>query len=110
MMFLTGSIVFIFLVVHLRTFWVTARFQHDLYPSMYETVRNAFSDPLYSVFYVIAMGLLAFHLRHGFQSAFQTFGLKTKKYAGFIEALGVLFWLLIPVGFAIIPIFYLLKA
>lgn len=108
-MFLTGSIVFIFLVVHLRTFWVTARFQHELYPSMYETVRAAFSDPVYALFYVAAMGLLAFHLRHGFQSAFQTFGLRTKKYAGLIGAAGVLFWLLIPVGFAAIPIYYLLK-
>lgn len=109
-MFVTGSIVFIFLVLHLRTFWITARFQHDLYPSMYETVRAAFSDPVYSVFYVIAMALLAFHLRHGFQSAFQTFGLRTKKYAGLIEATGVLFWLVIPVLFAVIPIYYLLKA
>jgi succinate dehydrogenase / fumarate reductase cytochrome b subunit len=102
--------VFIFLVVHLRTFWVTTRFQHDLYPSMYETVRTAFADPLYTLFYVVAMGVLAFHLRHGFQSAFQTFGLKTKKYGGIIEAAGVLFWLLIPVGFATVPVFFLLKA
>ena len=107
-MFFTGSIVFIFLVVHLRTFWVPARFYHADNPSMYELVVSAFRSPVYCIFYVIAMGLLAFHLHHGFQSAFQTFGLKHKKYAALIEGIGIIFWLLFPVGFASMPIYFLL--
>jgi succinate dehydrogenase / fumarate reductase cytochrome b subunit len=110
MMFLTGSIVFIFLVIHLKTFWVPARFGGGGHFSMYSIVVAAFSDPVYSAFYVVAMVLLAFHLRHGFQSALQTFGLRNTKYAGAIEAAGAIFWLLIPVGFATIPIFFLLNA
>lgn len=110
MMFLTGSVVFIFLVVHLRTFWVPARFTTGEHLSMYSIVTLAFSDPVYVVFYVVAMVLLAFHLRHGFQSALQTFGLRNRRYTGAIEAAGLLFWLLIPVGFATIPIFFLLNA
>ena len=109
-MFLTGSIVVIFLVVHMRTFWVTSRFHHDEFPSMYAIAKTAFADPLYSLFYVLAVALLAFHLRHGFQSAFQTFGLKTKKYAPIIDGVGVVFWLLIPIGFAIIPIYFLMNS
>ena len=105
-MFITGSIIFMFLVVHIRTFWVTSRFHHDEYPSMYNIAVTAFADPKYSFFYVIAVVLLAFHLRHGFQSAFQTFGIKHKKYASLIEGVGVVFWLLIPIGFAIIPIYF----
>ncbi len=108
-MFVTGSVVFIFLVVHLNTFWVPARFGDGSHHSMYGTVVEAFSSPLYSVFYLLAMVLLAFHLRHGFQSALQTFGLKNLKYTRAIEAAGLIFWLLIPVGFATIPIFYLLN-
>ncbi len=110
MMFLTGSVVFIFLVVHLKTFWVPARFQHDGHLSMYRIVVGAFSDPLYAGFYVVAMVLLAFHLRHGFQSALQTFGVRNSRYAGLIDLAGMLFWLLIPVGFATIPIFFYLNA
>ncbi|HLF14870.1 MAG TPA: succinate dehydrogenase cytochrome b subunit [Bacteroidota bacterium] len=110
-MFLTGSVVFIFLVIHLKTFWVPARFPAEgQHPSMYEAVVRAFADPVYSLFYVVAMALLAFHLRHGFQSALQTFGLRNMKYAGLIDFAGTLFWLLIPVGFATIPIFFFLKA
>jgi len=108
-MFVTGSVVFIFLVLHLRTFWVPARFGQEAHASMYATVVEAFSSPLYSLFYVAAMGLLAFHLRHGFQSALQTFGLKNMKYTRMIEGAGVIFWLLIPVGFATIPLYYLLN-
>jgi succinate dehydrogenase / fumarate reductase cytochrome b subunit len=109
-MFLTGSIVFIFLVIHLKTFWVPARFGTGEHLSMYSIVVGAFSDPVYALFYVVAMVLLAFHLRHGFQSAMQTFGLRNRKYTGLIDLAGMIFWLLIPVCFATIPIFFLLNA
>ena len=109
-MFLSGSIVFIFLVVHMRTFWVASRFQHDKYPSMYTIAKTAFSSPIYSLFYVVAITLLAFHLRHGFQSAFQTFGIKHQKYTPLIEFVGMIFWLLIPAGFAYIPLYFLMHS
>ena len=109
-MFLTGSIVFIFLTIHMRTFWYTSRFEAGEHFSMYRIVASAFSDPLYSGFYVVAMFLLGFHLRHGFQSAFQTFGLRSRTYATLIEAVGIIFWLLIPLAFASMPIYFLLKS
>ena len=108
--FVTGSIVFIFLVIHVRTFWFTSRFQAGEHFSMYALVKESFASPVYSFFYVIAMFLLGFHLRHGFQSAFQTFGLKTTKYTPLIEAVGIIFWLLIPIGFAVIPVYFLLNS
>ena len=109
-MFLTGSIVFIFLVIHLRTFWVASRFHHEENPSMYELVRTAFASPVYSAFYIIAIALLAFHLRHGFESAFQTFGIKHVKYARLIYGIGMIFWLLIPIGFVSMPVYFLMNS
>jgi succinate dehydrogenase / fumarate reductase cytochrome b subunit len=108
-MLLSGSIVFIFLVVHMRQFWFVSRYQAGENFSMYQIVRATFSDPIYGILYIIAMFLLGFHLKHGFQSAFQTFGLRDKKYASFIEWVGIIFWLLIPVGFASMPIYFLLN-
>ncbi|HYQ87806.1 MAG TPA: succinate dehydrogenase cytochrome b subunit [Bacteroidota bacterium] len=102
-MFLTGSIVFVFLVVHMKSFWYPSRFSAEQRVSMYSLVTGAFADPLYSSFYIAAMALLAIHLRHGFQSAFQTFGLRNRKYAPLIESVGVIFWLLIPAAFAAMP-------
>jgi succinate dehydrogenase / fumarate reductase cytochrome b subunit len=108
-MFVTGSIIFIFLVVHLRTFWVSFNLGHPLAAEhkYYQIVAEAFSDPLYSILYVAAMILLGFHLNHGFQSAFQTFGWNNKKYFPIIEKLGLIYTLVMVIGFASIPIYFL---
>lgn len=103
MMAISASLVLLFLVIHLKKFWVPARFFHE--QSMATLVNTTFRDPFYVVFYLIALVILAYHLRHGFQSAFQTLGWKTKRYAGIIEFIAVLFWLVIPIGFAIIPLY-----
>jgi succinate dehydrogenase / fumarate reductase cytochrome b subunit len=103
--FVTGGIIFFFLVVHLRTFFFPSRFGGSE-PSMYDAVKQAFASPLYSGFYVVALVVLGYHLRHGFQSAFQTFGIRGKKYQPLIEAVGFLFWFVIPLGFATMPLFF----
>ena len=103
----SGSIVFIFLVIHLRSFFFPYRFG-DPGNTMYQGVVEAFSNPVYSIFYIIAMVLLAFHLTHGVQSAFQTLGLRHKKYTPFIKKFGIFFAIIICAGFALIPIYFLL--
>ena len=77
---------------------------------MYQRVEEAFANPVYALFYIVAMGFLAYHLRHGFQSAFQTYGLRTSKYQKLIEAVAVVFWLFIPLGFALMPIYFMFRA
>jgi succinate dehydrogenase / fumarate reductase cytochrome b subunit len=104
--FWTGAFIFLFLVIHINTFFVTSRFK-DTGKTLYEIVVEAFKNPVYDAFYVIAMGFLAYHLKHGFQSAFQTFGLRNKKYHRLIDIVAVIFWLLIPIGFAIMPLYFL---
>ncbi|NOZ75124.1 MAG: succinate dehydrogenase cytochrome b subunit [FCB group bacterium] len=104
----TGSIIFIFLVVHLQTIWFTFQTHHEE-GQFYQVVTGneiGFGNPVYAIFYLVAVFLLGFHLRHGFQSAFQTFGIRYNKYGKLIEAIAVLFWLIIPVGFATIPIYF----
>lgn len=108
-MFITGSIIFIFLVIHLQQFWYAAQVGHGENFSMYEVVKKTFTNPYYGLFYIIAMWLLGFHLKHGFQSAFQTLGLKNKKYGNIIEWAGVVFWLIIPLTFAVMPLYFLIK-
>ncbi len=56
------------------------------------------------VLYVLAMGVLGFHLWHGFASAFQTLGLNNEKYTRILSGFGKVFSVLVPLGFAIIPI------
>ena len=102
-MWITGGFVLVFLVLHVNAFFVRSRFfPHD--QTMYDIIRDAFQSPTTVVFYLVALVFLAYHLRHGWQSSFQTFGLLNGKYKGLIEAIGVVFWLVIPAGFALIPI------
>ena len=103
MMKLSAALMLLFMIVHLKKFWFHARIlgEHDLASLVYYT----FKQPFYVVFYLLSLVVVGYHLRHGFQSAFQTLGLKTKKYYGLIEFIAVLFWLVIPIGFAIIPLY-----
>jgi len=103
----SASLVFFFLMVHLKTFWVPNRFWPTPPPSNYDVVAAAFSDPVYSLFYIVAIVFLAFHLRHGFQSGFQTLGLSDKRYKWLIDSVAVIFWLLIPLAFAAMPAYFL---
>jgi succinate dehydrogenase / fumarate reductase, cytochrome b subunit len=60
---------------------------------------------LYTILYVISMVVLAFHLYHGFGSAFQSLGANNPKYNGFIRKFGYAFSILVPALFAIIPLY-----
>ncbi len=104
--FWTGAFVFLFLVIHVNTFFVQSRFFPDG-ETMFERVAAAFRNPWNDVFYFIALVFLGSPLKHGFQSAFQTFGLRTKKYERLIDIVGILFWLIIPICFAAMPLYFL---
>lgn len=102
-MAILGILTLFFIVLHLKAFMIKNTFGHI--PNLYQEVMEAFTCPLTVVFYVLCMGALAFHLGHGFSSAFQSLGLRHKKYTPFIEKIGVAFAILVPLGFAAIPVF-----
>lgn len=109
-MVVTGSIVFIFLVLHLGTFFW--RFNVNDPSGMAEShqyfqiVNEFFQMWWYVAVYVIAVLLLGFHLNHGFQSAFQTFGWNNKKYFPFVQKLGTVYAVIMALGFASMPIYF----
>ena len=99
----TGIAILAFLVWHLIQFFIRSRFFADG-TGMFDLVKAAFAQPLVVVLYECALLFLGFHLKHGFQAAFQSWGFRTPKYRGFIDAVAVIVWLLIPAGFASIPL------
>ncbi len=102
---LTGSILFVFLVIHLREFFFAHRFG-GAKELMSVSVAHAFSAAWYSTLYVVAMVFLGVHLNHGFQSAFQTLGWTNKKYMKGLKYGGAAFATIMMVGFASFPIIF----
>lgn len=105
-MWITGIVVAVFLGFHINTFFIQSRFINPD-RSMYGIVREAFLNPWTDILYIIAFGFLGYHLLHGFQSAFQTFGLRNSRYKWLIDLVALVFWLLIPIGFAAMPLYFL---
>lgn len=113
-----GTLILLFLIVHLKSFWFEFKFGAGLpmipagqYDGLsfeildaYTVVASAYSTLPYMLIYVVGMLVLAFHLYHGFQSAFQTLGLGFSSYKKLIDALGVIFSIIVPLLFALIPI------
>ena len=104
---LLGSLLLIFLVIHLRNFWVTSRFTDEItggHTTLFAEMVETFSNPIPVIIYVIGCISLAYHLSHGFQSSFQTMGWRHPKYTPFVKAVGLGFSILIPLIFAAMPI------
>lgn len=76
-------------------------FGHDKSKNGFPANNNAL---IAVVFYVICMAVLGAHLWHGFQSGFQTLGLRAKSYKNLIVTVGKVFAVVVPLLFAIIPI------
>ena len=73
-------------------------------PDFYHMARQKFSVWHIMLCYLIFFAVVGIHIRHGFQSAFQTFGLNHYKYSRLIEILGVVYTWVVILGFAVVPL------
>ncbi len=78
-------------------------------PDFYNMARQKFSVWHIVLCYLVFFFVVGLHIRHGFESAFQTFGLNHYKYSRLVEILGIVYCWVICVGFAIVPIVCFLK-
>ncbi len=117
-MALLGTLILAFLIIHMAQFWGQMHFgdmatkaykdfaEGEPIKDLYSLVADTFKNPLMIALYVVGQAVLAFHLWHGFQSAFQTLGVNHPKYTPAIKWVGKAYAILIPVGFAAIPIIF----
>jgi succinate dehydrogenase / fumarate reductase cytochrome b subunit len=104
----SGSVILVYLLLHLYHFTFKHRLLGDP-RTMYDLVVDCFKNPVWVVFYVVSMVLIALHLNHGFQSAFQSLGLQPNgRIQKLVKKAGLAFSITVPAGFAIIPIAFLL--
>lgn len=112
---LLGTLIFLFLIIHIADFWIPSRFgglnevsyadapgknYHNLYGRMIEVLQN----PWIVALYIIGCISLAWHLIHGFQSSFRTLGVANKRYLVILNATGWMFSIVVSLAFAMMPI------
>ncbi len=109
---LLGTLILIFLIIHLSHFWVPNRSHQGWLLgeeiNLYTRMRDTFQVEWIVIVYILGCISLAWHLVHGFQSAFRTIGVHNKKYLAFLNAVGIGFSIIVPLAFAMMPVsFYL---
>ena len=97
----TGVLILCFIVVHLIKF----RFVDKTTTNDYLLLSDTFAQLGWGLFYVAGVIIVAVHVSHGFWSGFQTLGLNHPKYMPLIKSLGIVFSVIVGVGFVSIPIF-----
>lgn len=103
-MIVTGSVVLLFLVLHLVQFRFAP--EEARHASMSRIVREEFGKPLTLGVYLLGLIALAIHLSHGLQSALQTLGLAHPRYTPLLQKLSVVLAVLLALGFATFPVYY----
>ena len=114
-MLASGVVILVFLILHLIdfTFLLRPDIDYSKYTGEYaeaEKARALLSTPLTGFVYAIGTTLLGVHLGHGFSSAFQSLGLNHPKYERVIHWVGVIFAIVIGVGFFSFPVVYQLAS
>ncbi|MGQ0635295.1 MAG: succinate dehydrogenase cytochrome b subunit [Planctomycetaceae bacterium] len=103
-MFGTGLVVLLFLLLHLSDFRFELREHPHVGDSPFAKAVAILRNPVSATVYVVGSLVLGYHVLHGFQSAFQTLGANHPKYAPLIRRLSLLFAIAVAVGFASFPI------
>jgi succinate dehydrogenase / fumarate reductase cytochrome b subunit len=110
-MALLGTLILLFLIVHIPMFWAQNRAAQTFGSGeldLYQMMKDEFQNLWIVIVYVLGCFSLAWHLVHGFYSAFQTLGLAMNKYKSIIKSVGIAFSIIIPLIFALMPVaFYL---
>tara|TARA_B100000676_G_scaffold309936_1_gene374975 strand:- start:627 stop:1280 length:654 start_codon:yes stop_codon:yes gene_type:complete len=104
----SGMTILFFFIIHLRYYWYT--FQNmakdaDFFEVMLRNEFGYLGHTPTAIFYIIAIILIASHLKHGFVSVFKTIGLPSKYRDQIIHYLAFIFWAIIPFGFILVVLY-----
>jgi succinate dehydrogenase / fumarate reductase, cytochrome b subunit len=118
---LLGTLLLLFLIMHIWHFWVPSRLgdfagakaleethyegalsaqYHNLFLRMVEVFQN----PIVVLLYIVGCISLAYHLMHGFESAFRTIGVHNNRYLKLLRFTGRGFAIVVSAAFALMPV------
>ncbi len=118
---LLGTLLLLFLIMHIYHFWIPSRFggmwniqplqEIDYtnglgkeYHNLYAEMIVVFQNPIVVILYVLGCISLAYHLMHGFESAFRTIGLHNNRYLKMLRYVGRGYSIIVSLAFAMMPV------
>jgi succinate dehydrogenase cytochrome b subunit len=116
---LLGTLILLFLIMHVYHFWIPSRFGgmgsvHELetvsyngreYHNLYAEMLSVFQGNMpIVILYVAGCISLAYHLAHGFLSAFKTIGVHNRRYLVMLRNIGLGFSVIVSAAFAMMPL------
>ena len=119
-MFVLGLIVFGFLALHLFHFWakmqlVELQYGHDWAAAGAHNpqdgayfINASFSNPIFSIIYIVWLVALWFHLTHGVWSSLHSIGLNNKTWLPRVKKISNVYSTIIILLFIAIPVYFLL--
>ncbi|MGC3978137.1 MAG: succinate dehydrogenase cytochrome b subunit [Paludibacteraceae bacterium] len=119
-MLILGAIIFGFLVLHFFNFWAKMQLVELVHGHEWESaglhnpadgayfIQTLFSNPVYSIIYIVWLVAIWFHLTHGIWSALQTLGLNNKTWLPRVKCISNIYATIIMLLFASIPVYFLL--
>jgi succinate dehydrogenase / fumarate reductase, cytochrome b subunit len=109
-MFYSGMWILIFLILHLMNFkYAHHNILENGHHDIYTVVKEHFQNFGWAIYYIISMAILAGHVFHGVQSAFQTFGLNHPRHNCMLKGISAVYALIIFVGFSSFPVYFFIK-
>lgn len=107
-MIISGIVVLLFLGLHFYDFWLPElkiKFVDGIWnieDRYYTELNHKFVDHVRTLIYTLSFVFLSLHLMHGFQSAFQSIGLKNKDYTPLFRKISMAFAIVVPALFIFI--------
>ncbi len=112
-MAIQGSIVLVFIILHLITFKYGQHYETTVngvvMRDLARLMEEVFKQPGYVAWYVVALFVLFFHIKHGFGSVFQSLGLLHPTYQPKILTASWVYAIVVIAGFLSQPIYVFLK-
>ncbi len=113
-----GSLLLAFIILHIATFKYGPGLEAGYVTTvdgvsmrdLHRLVLEVFRSPAYVVWYVIALIALAFHLSHGFYSAFASLGFYHPRYSPILSRIGYVYAAIVAAGFLAQPLYVFLFA
>lgn len=109
-MIVTGPLILLFIVIHVRMFKFGAAETIALagggeMRDIYGLVVSSFKNGWITAYYVAMMAVLGLHLWHGIWSSFQSLGWTNDRLLPCIRRAGIAFAVLLAIGFLFLPIY-----